>query len=483
MGGIGLNESLLSADRKTVPTDVVVMGISTQPSRQDGARISRPALGAVISAAVAVLIAALLHANSVTIGRFLDDSTQLAQSEGVLVSTQLSLRTLSQAVVLEEDVELGVADRATAAAAREEANRVLDDLKQRLDELGVDPGESGAIENATATLSALENGNVVAAGDRLSGATLDSFQFLHDSVEVLRDEAVDTLNDAKSWTQRVGTIAGFLIVLLAPALAIYAYWRIARRQLDSARGEMDSRLKAERRVLQAKDEFISSISHELRTPLTSIYGFSEVLIDQGLVDPDEAHTLISVINEESAQLNRMVEDLLTIARDDTGDIVYNIAEFDVTAELETVAMPLQRSGTDIEIACPPTMVRADQLRVRQVLRNLLSNVHKWGGEDVFVTCHSSEGIAVITVADNGSGVPPELERRLFSRYMHEGDEALTTGTIGLGLAVVKILVDGMDGDIRYERDEGWTRFVVSLPLAGGYEAAELAREEHPIGAV
>ena len=458
------------------------MDASTKPSKQNGARISRPALGAVISAAVAVLIAALLHANSVTIGRFLDDSTQLAQAEAALVSTQLSLRTLSQAVVLEEDVELGVADRATAAAAREEATRVIDDLEQRLDELGIDPAESGAIENATATVSALENGNVVAAGALLGGATLDSYQSLHDAVEIVRDEAVDTLNDAQSWTQRIGTIAGFLIVLLAPALAIYAYWRIARRQLDTARGEMDSRLKAERRVIQAKDEFISNISHELRTPLTSIYGFSEVLIDQGLVDPDEAHTLISVINEESAELNRMVEDLLTIARDDAGDIAYNFAEFDVTAELETVAMPLQRSGIDIEIACPATMVRADHLRVRQVLRNLLSNVQKWGGEDVFVTCHSAVDAAVITVADNGPGVPAELEHRLFGRYMHEGDKALTTGTIGLGLAVVKILVDGMGGDIRYERDEGWTRFIVSLPLAGGHDAAESVREEHPIEA-
>ncbi|MCP3993980.1 MAG: hypothetical protein GY722_02800 [bacterium] len=456
------------------------MDVSTKPSEQNGAGISRPALGAVISAAVAVLIAALLHANSMAIGRFLDDSSQLAQAEAALVSTQLGLRTLSQAVVLGEDVELGVADRETAQAAHAEATRVMSDLEQRLAELGVDPAESGAIDNAAATLSALEAGEVALAGDLLSGATLNSYQALHDSVLALRDETVETLNDARSWTQRIGTIAGFLIVLLAPALAIYAYWRIARRQLNSARGEMDSRLKAERRVIQAKDEFISNISHELRTPLTSIYGFSEVLIDQGLVDPDEAHTLISVINEESAELNRMVEDLLTVARDDAGDIAYNYTEFDMAAELETVAMPLQRAGLAIELACPPMMIRADQLRVRQVLRNLLSNVQKWGGEDVFVTCHQGVDSAVITVADNGPGVPAEIENRLFSRYMHEGNTALTAGTIGMGLAVVQILVSGMGGEIRYERDGGWTRFVLSLPQAGAVSPAELSAEDRPV---
>jgi len=447
---------------------------SNLPSSRGGARISRPALGAVISAAVAVLIAALLHANSVTIGRFLDDSSDLAQAEATLVSTQLSLRTLSQAVVLAEDVELGVADPETAAAAAGEAERVVDELETRLNSLGVDPTDSGAIDDARATLAALEIGDAAAAGELLSGPTLDSYQHLHDSVAGLRDDSLQTLNDAQSWTQRIGTIAGFVIVLLAPALAIYAYWRIARRQLDTARGEMDSRLKAERRVIEAKDEFIANISHELRTPLTSIYGFSEVLIDQGIIDPDEAHTLISVINEESAELNRMVEDLLTVARDDAGDIVYSPTEFSIGEEVSNAIKPLNRAGTPVEVACQPLLVYADQLRTRQILRNLLSNVRKWGGPDVYITSHSSGSQVVTTIADNGDGVPAEVEQRLFTRHMHEGDNALTTGTVGLGLAVAKILATGMGGDIRYERTDGWTRFVLSLPSPTG--AAQMAEE-------
>ena len=459
------------------------MARNPKPSSQSGGRISRPALGAVISAAVAVLLAAFLHANSVAIGSFIDDSTELAQAEAALVSTQLSLRTLSQAVVLAEDVELGVADRATAATAREEAERVVADLEKRLGELDPELATDAALDSARQTIASLEAGEVAEAGDLLAGPTLDAYQTLHGAVEVIRNSALQTLNDAQSLTQRIGTIAGFLIVLLAPALAIYAYWRIARRQLNSARTEMDTKLSAERRVIQAKDEFISNISHELRTPLTSIYGFSEVLIDQGLIDPDEAHTLISVINEESAELNRMVEDLLTVARDDAGDIAYNPSDFDITTEIDTVIRPLQRSGATIEIACPPTMIYADQLRVRQILRNLLSNVQKWGGTDVYVTCHASADRAVITVADNGDGITPDVERRLFSRYMHEGDAALTTGTIGLGLAVAKILAAGMAGDIRYERDEGWTRFVLDLPLAAGSSqewTSGMATQERPV---
>ena len=314
-------------------------------------RISKPVLGALITSGVALLVAALLHANSLAINRFLDDSTELAQAEAALVSTQLSLRTLSQAVVLAEDVELGVADTATADEARNEADRVLDDLATRLE--GLDVGETGdaAIAASRRVITSLTDGDVAAAGDQLAGDTLSTMQVLFDEVTEVRDDVLSSVDDAQGWTRRIITIAGFLIVLIAPALAIYAYWRIARRQLATAQVEMESKLQAEHRVVQAKDEFISNISHELRTPLTSIYGFSEVLIERGLVDPDEAQTLISVINTESAELNRMVEDLLTLARDDAGEIAYSVSDFDIAAEVDTAIRPLERDGYTVEVAC------------------------------------------------------------------------------------------------------------------------------------
>lgn len=443
-----------------------MMGRSSNPVGRGGAGISKPALGAAISAVVAVLIAALIHANALAVGSFIDDSTELAQAEAALVSTQLSLRTLSQAVLLAEDVELGVADRATADAAHAEATRVVDDLDRRLTELDPDSQEPlTAIGNSRRTLAALAQGEVADAGELLATDTLQSYLELRDTVATARDAVLDTLGGARSLAQRIGTIAGFIVALLAPALAIFAYWRIARRQLDTAKGEMDSRLKAERRVIQAKDEFISNISHELRTPLTSIYGFSEILIEQGLIDPEEAHTLISVINEESAELNRMVEDLLTIARDEAGNIAYNTATLDLAEEIGTVVKPLQRSGVSIDFAGPILKVEADQLRTRQILRNLLANAQRWGGDNLVISTEQIGATAVVTVADDGPGVAPEMEKRLFTRYMHEGDTALTTGTIGLGLSVVKILAEGMQGEVRYRRENGWTEFSLHLPIA------------------
>ncbi|MCP3972946.1 MAG: HAMP domain-containing histidine kinase [bacterium] len=442
----------------------------------NGIHVSRQVLGAIVGALVALIVAALLHVNAYAVTRFMDDSTLYADGEAALVSTQLSLRTLSQAVLLAEDVVLGVADTSTADDALGEADRVLDSLRNRVANLDLDADSyEPAFTQADSVIAALERGDVTGAGSLLATETLDAYESLRDSIASSRDTSLGHLSNAEGLARRLGTIAGFLVALLAPAVAILVYWRIARRQLSNAHVQIDARLHAEKRVVQAKDEFIANISHELRTPLTSIYGFSEILVDQGLIDPDEAHTLISVINGESAELNRMVEDLLTSARAEAGTIAYNYTETDLAKETATVVKPLERLGVAINVDLPPLHLWSDQLRTRQVLRNLLSNAQKWGGHDIRVSGDKVGDLAAIVVADNGPGVPEDVVSRLFTRFIHEGDSPLTAGSIGLGLAVVKILVTDMGGTITYNRSDGWSRFMFTLPLASaGMESSRIA---------
>jgi signal transduction histidine kinase len=132
-----------------------------------------------------------------------------------------------------------------------------------------------------------------------------------------------------------------------------------------------------------------------------------------------------------------------------------------------------RAGVEIDVDCEPGIVRADRLRFRQVLRNLLSNARKYGGPQLRVEGHALEGKFVCTIADNGDGIPQELEHRLFQRYIHRGHQPLVLGSVGLGLSIVHALSEGMGGVVRYERADGWTRFVVTLPLVA------LARTDEP----
>jgi len=110
-------------------------------------------------------------------------------------------------------------------------------------------------------------------------------------------------------------------------------------------------------------------------------------------------------------------------------------------------------------------VLADPLRLKQVVRNLVSNAIKHGGKRIAVVGRAQGSDFVIAVTDDGDGVPPELEPRLFDRFIHEGSAPLTSGSVGLGLAIAHELVRRMGGDLRYDHSADRTTFSVTLPLA------------------
>jgi signal transduction histidine kinase len=175
--------------------------------------------------------------------------------------------------------------------------------------------------------------------------------------------------------------------------------------------------------------------------------------------------LITLINGESAELSRMVEDLLTAARLDANVLNFKFEAVSVADEIDTVTAPMVRSGADLQVDVPRVMIWADQMRFRQVIRNLISNAIKHGGDRVSISGRSDGARFLLTVADNGPGVPEDIEGRIFERFIHEGSEPLLTGSVGLGLAIAKMLTDEMEGELSYERVDDETRFVLSVMRA------------------
>jgi signal transduction histidine kinase len=435
-----------------------------------------PLRGAAKGAAGVVLITlvvtALIFSNSFAAQRVTEDARVLDLSEATLGTNALALSALSQAVLLAEDLSLGVADPATAETALTQARQVLGDLEVRSGALASAIGDKGsdvgiaaavALDSGRAVADMIESGEVARAGELLSGEGLRSFEALRDVTQVHQQVAARSVESTSGFISRLGSLPAFLVAFLVPGIAILIYRRIAKGQLGVAEAQLDARLEAEHRIVVAKDEFVASISHELRTPLTTIYGFSEILLDQGLMDPAYATELLTLINTESAELHRMVEDLLTTARSEAGSIAFQVAAVDLGDELRVNTIAMERTGLHIESELEASKVWADQMRVRQILRNLLSNADRHGGDHVRVNSREVGDVVEIVVADDGDGVPRDKEVRLFTRYVHEGDDPLTIGTVGMGLAVVKILAEGMGGAVRYERRDGWSRFVVTLP--------------------
>lgn len=416
-------------------------------------------------------IGALVLTNARTASSTLEEAEGLHTADMTIAAQDIVMKSLGQLVLLAQDVELGVAGQEAVDAAALEAERALQEFDDRSSRFAPDVAASlsDTIDvfrtAADAVVTFVAAGDAAAAASQLADVTAPAAETLAAAVAEERDLRAAAVDDAQGRAGRYAQIAAFLTAFLVPLGAIVVYRRSVRRQLEVAETHLDARLDAEKAVGRAKDQFIANISHELRTPLTSIYGFSEVLLDQGFVDPNAAEDLVSLINTESSELARMVEDLLVAAHDEDVPLPLDSSEVPIAAELDAVIKPFTRNGIIVGGTHAPATVFGDALRIRQILRNLLSNAIKHGGPTIRIYGDVAGSNYAIAVEDDGDGVPEHVEERMFTRFVHQGETPLASGSIGLGLAVARLLAEAMGGSLDYEHITGRTSFVLNLPLA------------------
>lgn len=232
------------------------------------------------------------------------------------------------------------------------------------------------------------------------------------------------------------------------------------------------------RLEQAKSDFVATASHELRSPLTSIKGFIELLESTNSENLTERqHEFIRIVLQSTDRLVDLVNDLLDIARIESGQFEIHARSVDLRSTVEEVCALMQarllekRQRLDLHIAEPRTPALADPARVRQIVTNLMTNAHLYTGEEGTITVRldGDRGATRIVVADSGRGMTAEDVRRVFDRfYRGSSDERKSPGT-GLGLAIVKSLVDMHGGSIDVASTPGQgTTFTVTLPSAPAF---------------
>ena len=150
-------------------------------------------------------------------------------------------------------------------------------------------------------------------------------------------------------------------------------------------------------------------------------------------------------------------------------------------EVTEVTEPFRRRGAHIVISGTQSRVAADRLRLRQVLRNLVSNACKYGRRLIEIRIEDRGATVAVAVVDDGPGVPEELVDQLFSRYVHEGGTALLKGSVGLGLSIARSLTIEMGGLLSYERVAEMSVFEVVLPAVGAPTPRYLALDATPAG--
>lgn len=240
-------------------------------------------------------------------------------------------------------------------------------------------------------------------------------------------------------------------LLTAAASMIGAFWERA-----DARSELEQ-------LIESKDDFVATVSHELRTPLTSIVGFAEELrLNFDDYSREEITDFIELIATEGSDMAHLVEDLLVVARMDAGRVTVSPAFIDLAEETGRVAAQIGTLEADAQLDTAKCW--ADERRVRQIIRNLLTNAVRYGGESIRLTTSVIGSQAVLEVADNGRGVAPPLRDRIFGRYQRGHVRDGQTQSIGLGLAVSRDLARLLGGDLTYDHSDGWSRFSLLLPI-------------------
>jgi len=270
------------------------------------------------------------------------------------------------------------------------------------------------------------------------------------------------------------------IVNLAPfILALAALWigyehskvvealRLTDQQVHERTAELRVSNEQLEAHMKAKDQFLAVVSHELRTPLTVVSGFAQELVDDDVkMSQVEERELLEVIADQSRELSFIIEDLLLTAKADIGAVTLVPAVHDLAEEVNLVftgCVCTQAERDSFELDLDPAIANVDSTRVRQIVRNLLTNAVRYGGPKRRVMTRTDGDTVTICVCDNGAGIPQADRERVFEPFQSSDQVMAVAESVGLGLTVSRKLARMMDGELSYSYDDGMSTFRLSFP--------------------
>jgi len=244
------------------------------------------------------------------------------------------------------------------------------------------------------------------------------------------------------------------------------------RTLASSFNEMVDRVAV---TQAAQRDFLANVSHDLRTPLTSIQGFSQAILDGVTSDPATAQHAAQIINDEAARMHRMVEELLELARLEAGRV--NLRRHAVRPSdllrgvADSISVKAHEKSVQLHVQLPPDLPRisGDADRLAQVFLNLLDNAirHTPSGGQVGLLAAAQPQWIVVQVRDTGEGIPAADLPRIFERFyqVDKSRQRDRGGSMGLGLAITKQIVEAHNGRIQADSVMGQgTTFTIWLPM-------------------
>jgi two-component system OmpR family sensor kinase len=247
------------------------------------------------------------------------------------------------------------------------------------------------------------------------------------------------------------------------------------RLLDSVESGIAARQASETRLRR----FVADASHELRTPVTSIRGYTELVRRRGGL-PEDADASLRRVEAEAVRMSGLVDDLLLLARLDAGRELA-VGTVDLTGLVMDAVSDAHAAGPAhrwrVDLPTAAVLAPGDAARLHQVLANLLANVraHTPPGTTATTRLRAEDGTAVLEVADDGPGIPADLQPGVFERFARgDSSRSRASGSTGLGLAIVAAVVEGHGGTVGVDSRPGRTVLTVRLP---GATVAELEDDD------
>ncbi|PJI90698.1 tetratricopeptide repeat protein [Sphingomonas koreensis] len=298
------------------------------------------------------------------------------------------------------------------------------------------------------------------------------FDYANQELRIANLKADEARREAEfQRTLLFGVGGATLIIITLLSIGLFTIRR-SRNQVRAANVELGETNVALEKALKAKTEFLATTSHEIRTPLNGILGMTQIMLRDPTV-PAQTRDRLGIVHGAGMTMRALVDDILDVAKMETGNLTVELAAADLHAMLRDVTRMWEEQargkGLDfkLETEGAPAWVETDAGRLRQMLFNLLSNALKFTEKGtVAVKAFATDGRLRIAVSDSGIGIPAEKHEEIFESF-RQVDAGTTRkfGGTGLGLAIVRNLARALDGDVSVASVEGeGTTFTVDLPL-------------------
>lgn len=394
--------------------------------------------------------------------------------EGVAIDVTLELRFLDE-LQRRERQQAALAEVARTALRDSDAGHAIGEAVRRV----------GAALGADCTLIAQRNGasGLLATSVAYQTDSVREREAVHEYVLARLDDAVDgdpPVDMEPEETSEGARLAGMIAALTGPdgtfgVIAVAGHGFVPSQEdrdfltavaatlgAAIARGRDRDRMG---RLMRSKDEFIASVSHELRTPLTVVAGLAFELEQRWQTfSAGEVSEFIALIAGESREMGNLIEDLLVAARADIGQVPVYLDEVELRSCVDKVVDSCSLvDRARIRTSGDGVVGIVDAVRFRQVVRNLVTNAIRYGGPRIDIQVREEDGAALVSVSDDGSGIPEGDREKVFAAYERSDSAEKIPGSVGLGLTVSRKLIELMSGSISYRYDRG-SHFELRIPI-------------------